>query len=353
MVDGPADGSDVGVPNDPTSPIAVVGVVGAGLIGGSIVRGYLAAGVPVLVADRDPDAVTQAADAGAVAADLQRLRTEADVVFLCAPPTAVASLWEAWLTLDPGNRPPTAAARSIVMDVSSVKTPVVEGFEAKALPAEGPGTVFSLSHPMAGREQSGWTAGDGELFRDATWILSPPAGLTGRELLRCLRSVEALGATVCFMDPDFHDRFAAVTSHIPHVLAFAFQSLVDDVDATGWRRFSGGSLRDVLRISSSNPDLWTQILAGNARQLAPLIRDLADRLERFDPATDVPGGHPRPLPPSPPESDLHLGLDDPLADQLPALLATGADALHLDRWAVSDDGGQLRLTFAPRIASST
>lgn len=355
VVDGtdrPDTPGDPGMAIDPAaSTPGVIGVVGAGLIGGSIIRAFLAADRSVLVTDPDAAAVTAAADAGAVAGDLQRLRDEAEVVFLCAPPTAIAALWQAWLRLTPTAGSAGAERRSIVMDVSSVKAPVVSGFASTDLPLATADTVFQLSHPMAGRERSGWSAGDARLFRDATWILVPHTTLTGSELARSIVTVEALGATVCCMEAGFHDRFAAVTSHIPHVLAFAFQSLVDDADRTGWRRFSGGSLRDVLRISSSNPTLWTQILAGNADQLAPLLRDLADRLERFDPVTDVDAGQPRPPPSPPPERNVAVAMDLPLGDLAAELLVTAEQGLHLERWVIDPGdpmGSTLRLTFAPQ-----
>ena len=325
-----------------------IGVVGAGLIGGSIVRACLAADLPVLVTDLDAATVAAAAQAGAVAGDLQQLRDEADVVFLCAPPTAIADLWRAWLQLVPARGSPGAERRSIVMDVSSVKAPVLSGLSSEDLPLATHDTVFQLSHPMAGRERSGWSAGDGRLFRDATWILAPHGAVSGAELARSIVTIEAFGATVCCMEAGFHDRFAAVTSHIPHVLAFAFQALVDEADRTGWRRFSGGSLRDVLRISSSNPTLWHQILAGNTDRLAPLLRDLADRLERFDPATDVDGGQPRPLPPPSPERHIALEMDAAIGEHAEALLATAEAGLHLDRWEVDAAEPTLRLTFAPQ-----
>lgn len=330
------------------SETITVGVVGAGLIGGSIVRACLAAGIRVLVTDRDPTVVDRAAAAGAVPADLPRLRAEAEVVLLGVPPDAVAGVWETWLaTPGPGG----GARRSLVLDVASVKAPVVAGLAARGLPVDAHDTAFLLSHPMAGREATGWTAADGELFHGATWILGPAGHLTGAELVRCLRVVEAFGAAVCFMEPAFHDRFAAVTSHLPHVLAFAFQRLVDELDTTGWRRFSGGSLRDVLRISSSDPELWTQILAGNAEQLAPLLRDLAARLEGFDASTDVAAGQPRPLPPAPPAERLAVPLDAPLGGAGATLAATGERALHLTAWTVDLDAGRLEVTLGTPLAS--
>lgn len=338
MVAGGVIGSDA-----PT-----VGVVGAGLIGGSIVRACLAAGLRVLVTDRDPAVVDEAAAAGAVPAQLAQLRAEADLVVLGVPPEAVAGVWETWLATAGVDE---VSRRSLVLDVSSVKAPVVEGLAARDLPVDAPDTAFLLSHPMAGRAASGWAASDGELFRGATWILGPAGHLTGGELARCLGTVEALGATVCFMEPGFHDRFAAVTSHLPHALAFAFQRLVDELDTAGWRRFSGGSLRDVLRISSSDPDLWTQILAGNAEQLAPLLRALADRLEHFDPGTDVVAGQPQPRPAVPPDEHFSFPLDAPLGSAADALVATGERALHLTTWAVDPAAGCLEVTLAAPLAS--
>lgn len=325
-----------------------VGVVGAGLIGGSIVRACLAIGIRVLVTDRDPAVVDRATAAGAVPADLSRLRAEADVVLLAVPPDAVAGVWATWLAT---AGPVGAARRSVVLDVASVKAPVVEGMAAHGLPVDADDTAFVLSHPMAGRETSGWAASDGELFRGATWILGPAGHLTGAELVRCLRIVEAFGATVSFMEPGFHDRFAAVTSHLPHVLAFAFQRLVDEIDTAGWRRFSGGSLRDVLRISSSDPDLWTQILAGNDQQLAPLLRDLADRLDRFDPTTDVAAGQPRARPPDPPTEHRSLPLDAPMGEAGDALGTSGERALHLTAWTVDPAAGRLEVTLGSALAS--
>lgn len=325
-----------------------VGVVGAGLIGGSIVRACLAAGIRVLVTDRDPSVVDEAAAVGAVPAELSHLRAEADLVVLGVPPEAVAGVWESWLATtgaDSGDR------RSLVLDVSSVKAPVAEGLAARDLPVDAHDTALLLSHPMAGRAASGWAASEGELFRGATWILGPAGHLTGSELARCLAVVEALGATVCFMEPGFHDRFAAVTSHLPHALAFVFQRLVDEVDTAGWRRFSGGSLRDVLRISSSDPALWTQILAGNAEQLAPLLRSLADRLEHFDPATDVVAGQPQPRPATPPDEHFSFPLDEPLGAGADALAATGERSLHLTAWGVDAATGRLEMTIAAPLAS--
>ncbi len=351
MVDGGPPEATPQAPADEGAAPASIGVVGAGLIGGSIARAYLGLGVPVHVADPDAEVLRLAAKDGARPITMDRLADEVEVVFLCPPPRAVAPAWQELVAATEGAR----RRRLLVLDVASVKRPVLEGIGDGDWASAG--AVLSLSHPMAGREAAGWPASDPELFQRAPWVLMPPPGTTGEEVLRAVAAVRALGATPCFMDPTFHDHFAGLTSHVAHALAFAFQAQVDALDPHGWRRFSGNSLRDLLRVASSDHDLWTEILTANQAELAPLLRDLADRLERFDPATDIPTTPPvDPVPdPSGPDGgplELSCGRDEPIDAIREALLATGPRGLHLDSAAI-DDAGRLRLRFGAPLASST
>ncbi len=332
-----------------------VGVIGAGLIGGSLARAYLDVGVPVTVVDRDPTVIEAAQQAGAEGASLDRLAEDAEVVFLCTPPNSIAPVWRDWVAATDGAG---RAHRSVVLDATSVKRPVRDGVDHLGVPWATDDTVFVLSHPMAGRERAGWDASDPELFQGAAWVLMPPAEATGREVALGVAAVERVGATVCFMDPVFHDRFAGLTSHVAHALAFVFQAQVDEVDPAGWRRFSGNSLRDLLRVATSDHGLWTEILTGNAHELGPLLRDLADRLERFDPSTDIPVSPPRDPVPDATDEDgrpakLVLPLDDPIGELRVELLATGERGWHLDHLEVVEEDGEVRLRFGPQVASRT
>ena len=349
MVDDPRAASS-GAPR-----VGKVGVIGAGLIGGSIARACLEAGVAVSVVDRDPAVADQAERAGARSTSLAGLAEDGEVVFLCPPPNAVASVWRDWCNATEGSG---RDARSIVLDVASVKRPVRDGVAELGMPWATDDAVFVLSHPMAGRERTGWNASDPALFRGATWVLMPPEQATGAEVARSIAAVEALGATVCFMDPTFHDRFAGLTSHVAHALAFVFQAQVDAIDPAGWRRFSGNSLRDLLRVATSDHDLWTEILAGNEQELRPLLQDLAARLEDFDPARDIPVEPPRdPVPdatgPDGRPFELTLAWDEPLGEHRSELLATGERGLHLDDVEVDAVTGGVRLRFGAPIASTS
>lgn len=335
-------------------PPAQVGVIGAGLIGGSIARAYLDAAVPVTVVDHDPRVSELAARAGASVTSLDRLAEDAEVVFLCPPPNAVAKVWAAWVAAAGSGR----VGRSVVLDATSVKRPVRDGVEQLGVPWATDDTILMLSHPMAGREQAGWSAADPELFRGAAWILMPPEQATGDEVARAVAAVESLGATACFMDPVFHDRFAGLTSHVAHAFAFVFQAQVDEIDPAGWRRFSGNSLRDLLRVATADHDLWTEILTGNAHELGPLLRELADRLEHFDPATDIPTSPPRdPVPdatgPDGKPAELVLPRHDPIGSRCVELLATGERGWHLDHLEVAAQRSEVRLRFGAPVASET
>jgi hypothetical protein len=218
--------------------------------------------------------------------------------------------------------------------------------------------VFLLSHPMAGREMAGWAASDPTLFRGASWVLLPSEEVTGGEVARAVAAVEALGATACFMDPDFHDRFAGLTSHVAHALAFVFQAQVDALDPFGWRRFSGNSLRDLLRVAGSDHDLWTEILSGNEQELRPLLQDLGERLATFDPATDIPEAPPvDPVPdasgPDGRPRTVTFHWDEPLGARCDDLLVTGERGLHVADVEVEASTGEVRFWFGAAVASST
>ncbi len=269
-----------------------VGVVGCGLIGGSIVLRCLQAGLPVTVFDTDPDVVASVRGRGVRVVDrLEDLVSACDLVVVAVSPDRVAGVWDQIAAM-PGSHDP----RRLVVDVSSTKAPVVAAVNAGATGWTSPSACLMLSHPMAGREQAGWPAALPDLFVAAAWILCPHADVRADELARMLRFVARMGARACAMPATRHDRFAALVSHLPHLLAFAYRHLLEQEDPAGaWWRFSGGSLADVLRVSDSDPDLWREILRGNDEELARAAEQLSERMEARWQAVDapsrVPGGN--------------------------------------------------------------
>jgi prephenate dehydrogenase len=329
---GPADAGDA--PD-------VLGVVGTGHIGGSIVRRALARGRRVVALDRDPSVAEAARAAGAeVVDDLEALAGACDLVAVAIPPSRAVGAWRA-LAAAPRAR----TRRLVVVDVASVKRPLLDRLEPHGeAPWTVSGATFALTHPMAGRETSGFTAAVEDLFVGAAWLVCPHPGLRGDELRRILDLVATMGAHPGFFDADRHDRFAALVSHLPHLLAFCYQDLVDDIDPTGnWQRFGGGSLADLLRVADADPVLWAEILAENRVELDRALDELIARLRAgFAPRAAPPVQPPEPIDP------VTVPLDAPLASAtIDALVRSGDRGFEVTDAEVTADALRLRFDRRP------
>lgn len=240
-----------------------VRVVGTGLIGASIGLALSHKGFRVLLSDPSPTAQALAADLGAGVVDDE---TAADVVFVAAPPDVAAAVVAAQL-----KRWPSA----VVSDVASVKQRVAEQLQALAEADELHRYVGS--HPMAGRERSGAVAAQADLFEGRTWVVCPQDGTDPDAVGLVQGLAHATGAAVVTMSADEHDAAVAVVSHLPQLAASAvaaqLRELPDEAIA-----LSGGGIRDVTRIAESDPMLWTQILAGNAAAVAPVLQRVSAQL---------------------------------------------------------------------------
>ncbi len=156
-------------------------------------------------------------------------------------------------------------------------------------------TRYCGSHPMAGRERSGAVSGRHDLFDGRAWVLTP-TGETDPGVVALVTAVaRSAGAAVSTLDPEHHDAAVAAVSHVPQLAASLVAARLEGLDEAAVA-LAGQGLRDVTRIAASDPDLWTQILAGNApavrEVLTALVADL-DRvvgaLDDLSASTDAPG----------------------------------------------------------------
>jgi prephenate dehydrogenase len=225
-----------------------VGVVGLGLIGGSLLRALGGVGY-----DADP-AVRAAASAEGfeVAEALDGLRGE-ELVFVAVPPAITYEVVDDVLAAVPG---------AMVADTASVKGTVPERER------------FVSAHPMAGAETSGWAASSAELLRGATWAACPSDPAI-EPLLALATAVDALGGRVVTCTPESHDAAVARTSHVPHVVANALAALAPDT------ALAGTAFRDMTRVAHSDAVLWSQILAANRAAVEPALDELIARLAEF------------------------------------------------------------------------
>ncbi|WP_370191049.1 prephenate/arogenate dehydrogenase family protein [Qipengyuania sp.] len=238
--------------------IARVAIVGLGLIGGSIglaVRDMLP-DVATTGWDADADVRSRAAErdlAGEVCDTIADAVREADLVILCVPVGAMGYAAEA---IAPHLQPGT-----IVSDVGSSKRSVGE-----ALRAALPEAVVIPAHPVAGTENSGPDAGFAELFRHRWCIITPGADAPQEAVDALAAFWEGLGAKVEIMDADHHDVVLAVTSHIPHLIAYTIVGTASDLeDVTRGEviKYSAGGFRDFTRIAASNPTMWRDVFLAN------------------------------------------------------------------------------------------
>ncbi|TWP36687.1 prephenate dehydrogenase [Leekyejoonella antrihumi] len=246
-----------------------VRVVGTGLIGASIGLALRAKGVRVSLHDPSPTARALARDIGAGELDVM---DEPDVVVVAAPPDVVSAV-----VADELKQWPTA----VVTDVASVKARVLAQVRATVDPAEL--RRYVGSHPMAGRERSGAVAAQGDLFEGRTWVVCPapesdPVAVTAVQHL-----ASDCGAATVTMPASDHDLAVASVSHVPQIAASLVAARLRDISDEAIA-LSGQGVRDVTRIAASDPMLWTQILAGNATAVAPVIDLLAQDLRRVSEA---------------------------------------------------------------------
>lgn len=235
-----------------------LGLIGVGLIGGSLARALRRAGVVGEIvgctrsaAQRERALALGVIDRGvpdpAAAAD------GCDMVVTAVPVGALGAVFEAVA--------PRLAPRAVITDVGSVKGVVI----AAARAALGPALPrFVPGHPVAGTEASGVEASFAQLFEGHHVVLTPLAETERDAVARVAAMWRATGAEVEEMDAARHDRVLAGCSHLPHLLAYALvASLAGRSDASDVFRLAAGGFRDFTRIAASSPQMWTEILHAN------------------------------------------------------------------------------------------
>jgi len=247
-------------------------IIGLGLIGGSLARALSAADLDceLVGVGRDGAVLEQAISDGSITAfssDPQTACAGADLVVIAVPVLAIAGILR--------EIAPVLAPGAVITDVASVKQAVVD------IATNVFGTLpltFVPGHPIAGSEQSGYTAARAELFRDRKVILTPLPH-TDQAAVALVRNMwELTGAEVLEMGVGHHDEVLAATSHLPHLLAFA---LVDTLSQQGESeeifRYAAGGFRDFTRIASSDPVMWRDIFVTNGEATVRILdKYLAD-----------------------------------------------------------------------------
>lgn len=251
-------------------------IVGVGLIGASLAHAMRAAGVAKTIVGFDANAQTseRALALGVidhVYGGLAEVLKGADLIVVSTPVGATAGLLQEISV--------TADAGALVIDVGSVKGVVV-----KAAAKTDPRVHIVPCHPVAGTERSGPEAGFATLFRDR-WCILTPLGRDGPEYKAAVEKAAALwravGSEVETMDAAHHDLALAVTSHLPHLIAFTLVGAADDIETVAEAevvKYSAGGFRDFTRIAASDPVMWRDVFLNNREAVLEVLGRFAEEL---------------------------------------------------------------------------
>jgi len=263
-------------------------LVGIGLIGSSIARAARLKGLArtIAISTRKQETLDEARALGlgdVYSLDAAEAVRGADLVILCTPVGAYRAVME--------QIAPALEAGAILSDVGSVKQHV-----AKVLgPLLPPGVHFIPGHPIAGTEHSGPASGFPELFVGRWCVLTPDQGVDAVAVARLTAFWGALGSNVECMSAEHHDLVLAITSHVPHLVAYNIVGTVADLEAATQSeviKFSASGFRDFTRIAASDPIMWRDIFLTNREavleMLGRFLEDLA-MLQRMVRVGDGPG----------------------------------------------------------------
>ena len=250
-----------------------IAIIGMGLIGASIARANRRAGLATVMAgyDADPAAmadvaalalVDDATDSAAAAV------ADADLVIMAVPVGAVGAVAE---TIIPHMKP-----GAVLTDTGSTKRSVLRD----VAPHLNETIIWLPSHPLAGTEHSGPQAGIEHLFDGRYWIVLP-LDAPESALLEFESFVTGLGSVVERMTPDYHDKVLALTSHLPHLIAYTIVGTAVDLEQqlkNDVIRFSASGFRDFTRIAASDPVMWRDVFLNNDEAVLEMLQRFSEDL---------------------------------------------------------------------------
>ncbi|MYZ49179.1 prephenate/arogenate dehydrogenase family protein [Propylenella binzhouense] len=242
-------------------------LIGIGLIGSSIARAARRSGIvgEIAIQSRRAETVETArrlALGDAYTTDPAEAVRGADLVIVCVPVGACEDVARAI--------GPALAEGALVSDVGSVKASIIRQMQPH-LPAH---VHFVPAHPVAGTEHSGPEAGFAELFRNR-WCILTPAPEADRAAVARLRAFwEAFGAYVEEMPAEHHDMVLAITSHVPHLIAYNIVGTaahLEEVTQSEVMKFAAGGFRDFTRIAASDPTMWRDVFLNNREAVLEML----------------------------------------------------------------------------------
>ena len=234
-----------------------IAILGIGLIGGSIARGLKSANNDIFISayDQNDEALRQALSEGVInqISTLEELARESNILVIALPPITAAQLIPKLAAV--------ADKHCIITDVASVKSKIMDAVKEQPLSFQ---QRFVPGHPIAGSEESEFKSSTSELFRDRNVILIPHTKINPKALAVVNELWRKLGANILGMELAKHDEVLAMTSHLPHLLAYTIvDALFGQQQSEDIFRYAAGGFADFSRLASSNAKMWSDIFVTN------------------------------------------------------------------------------------------
>jgi len=246
------------------------GIIGLGLIGGSIAKSLSANKFEVFAEDSNQSYFDAAIKDSAIVGSLDEINTSKDLILIiCVPVSAHESVFLKHLNL--------LNEAKLVTDCSSVKNSVLNDLNKNGLKRDN----YVFSHPMAGSEKSGYLNSNEKLFEDKTCILMTGEEAQESSLRLCESLWQILGSKISLLDLKDHDSLLALTSHLPHLISFSLISTLAELKLESNKIFSGGGLKDFTRIASSDVKMWKDIFSNNSENISDAIDKFIEKITLF------------------------------------------------------------------------
>ena len=263
-----------------------VAFIGFGLIGSSLARVIKRDGLArhIVASARTQQTLDTALRLGiadSVATDPAEAVRDADLVVICTPVSTYGVIAkQIAANLAPGT---------IITDVGSVKASVIKA----VTPHLPDGVHFVPGHPIAGTENSGPESGFDTLFENHWFLITPPPGTDPAAIERVAELWRRAGSNIEVMDPVHHDHVLAITSHVPHLIAYAIVGTATDLEdqlKSEVIKYSAGGFRDFTRIAASDPVMWRDVFLNNREAVLEMLGRLSEDLSGLQRAIRVGDG---------------------------------------------------------------
>ena len=259
------------------APFDRIALIGIGLIGSSLAHAVRAHGLAREIVCYSRSAETRATTArlgivDVVCETVEDAASGADLVVLCVPVGASGAVAR--------DIAPVLGPGTIVTDVGSVKRAVIDA----VTPVLPDGVHFVPGHPIAGTEHSGPEAGFAELFEGRWCVLTPDENADEAAVARVAQFWRSIGSTVDMMSAEHHDLVLAITSHIPHLIAYNIVSTVSDLEDRTKKeaiKYAAGGFRDFTRIAASDPVMWRDVFLNNREAVLEMLATFNEDLSRL------------------------------------------------------------------------